>query len=97
MSETGQKATLGTGNATSVVPPGPDIAGQAGHVGFVPTCDIARERRGSVEGHADPLLLTPYDVTGNVRAVSLKDKVEMLWDVVLGNIERRPRNGNVAD
>ena len=64
----------------------------------VPICDIARERRGLVEGHADPLLLTPNHVTGNVRAVCLKDKVEMLGDVLrLGNIQRRPRNGNVAD
>ena len=42
--------------------------------------------------------LAPDDVTGNVRAVRLKDKVETLGDVVrVGNIERRPRNGNVAD
>jgi hypothetical protein len=51
-----------------------------------------------VEGHADPLLLAPDDVTGNVRAVRLKEKVETLGDVVgVGNIERRTRNGNVAD
>jgi hypothetical protein len=34
-----------------------------------------------VEGHADPLLLAPDDVTGNVRAVRLKDEVETLGDV----------------
>ena len=51
-----------------------------------------------VEGHADPLLLAPDDVTGNVRAVSLEDKAESLGDVVgVGNIKRRPRNGNIAD
>jgi len=51
-----------------------------------------------VEGHADPFRLTPDDVTGNVCAVRLKDKVESLGDVVgVGNIECRPRNGNVAD
>jgi hypothetical protein len=32
----GQKATSRPGNATSVAPPGPDIADRAGHVGFVP-------------------------------------------------------------
>src|SRR6266567_501439 len=53
---------------------------------------------GLVEGHADPVLLAPDDVTGNVRAVRLKNKVETLGDVVgLGNLERRPRNGHVAD
>jgi hypothetical protein len=36
----------------------------------------------SVEGHADLLLLAPDDVTGDVRAVLLKDKVEMFGDVV---------------
>src|SRR5882757_6772536 len=42
---------------------------------------------GLVEGHADPILLAPDDVTGNVRAVRLK--VETLGDVVgLGNLER---------
>ena len=53
---------------------------------------------GLVEGHADPVLLAPDDVTGNVRAVRLKNKVETLGDVLgLCNIERRPRNGHVAD
>jgi hypothetical protein len=57
----------------------------------VPICDIERERRGLVEGHADPLLLAPDNVTGNVRAVRLKDKVKTLGNVVgVGNIERRP-------
>ena len=51
-----------------------------------------------VEGHADLLPLTPDDVTGNVCAVRLKDKNETLWDVLGGaNIERRPRDGNIAD
>jgi hypothetical protein len=51
-----------------------------------------------VEGHADPLFLAPDDVTGNVRVVFLKDKVEALGDVVgVSNFERCPRNGNVAD
>jgi hypothetical protein len=58
----------------------------------------ARLRLKSVEGHADPLLLAPDNVTGNVRAVRLKDKVKTLGNVVgVGNIERRPRNGHVAD
>ena len=53
---------------------------------------------GLVEGHADPVLLAPDDVTRNVRAVRLKNNVETLGDVVgLGNLERRPRNGHVAD
>ena len=51
-----------------------------------------------VEGHADLLRLAPDDVTGNVRAVRLKEKVEMLGNVEgVSNVERRPRNGNVAD
>jgi hypothetical protein len=55
-------------------------------------------RWGLVEGHADPLLLAPDDVTGYVRSVCLKDKVETLGNVVrFGNIERRSRNGHVAD
>jgi len=37
------------------------------------------------EGHADPVLLAPDDVTGNVRAVRLKNKVETLGDVVGGS------------
>ena len=61
-------------------------------------CQISCEIRGLVESYADPLPLTPNDVTGDVRAVRLKDKVETLGDVVgVSNIERRPRNGNVAD
>src|ERR1700682_2065082 len=53
---------------------------------------------GLVEGHADPVLFAPADRTGNVRAVRLKNKVETLGDVVgLGNLERRPRKGHVAD
>jgi hypothetical protein len=68
------------------------------HVRKVPICDITRERRGLVEGHADPLVLTPNDVTGNVRFVRLKDKLETLGNVAgVGNIERRSRNGHVAD
>ena len=62
------------------------------HFALGPICDIAREleRRGLVEGHADPVLFSPDNVTGNVRAVRLKDKVETLGDVVgVGNIERR--------
>jgi hypothetical protein len=51
-----------------------------------------------VEGDADLLLLAPDDVTGNVRVVRLKDKVEALRDVVgVSNLDRRSRNGNVAD
>jgi hypothetical protein len=51
-----------------------------------------------VEGHADLLPLTPDDVTGSVRVVRLKNKVEALGDVVgVSNLDRRPRNGNVAD
>jgi hypothetical protein len=34
-----------------------------------------------VEGHANLLRLAPDDVTRNVRAVGLKDKVETLGDV----------------
>ncbi|HWJ18236.1 MAG TPA: hypothetical protein VNR65_05855, partial [Geobacterales bacterium] len=63
-----------------------------------PACEISRERRGLVEGHADPLALAPHDETGNVRSVRLKNKVETFGDVEgLGNIERGPRNGHVAD
>ena len=61
-------------------------------------CDIARDRRGLIERHADPLLLAPDDVTGNLRAVRLKDKIDTLGGVAgVSNIERRPRNGHVAD
>ena len=57
-----------------------------------------RDRRRLIERHAYPLLLAPDDVTGNVRAVRLKDKIETLGDVAgVSNIERRPRNGHVAD
>ena len=68
------------------------------YVSTVQICNTARERRGSVEGHADPLLFAPDDVTRNVRAIRLKDKIEMIGDVAgASNFERRPRNGNVAD
>jgi hypothetical protein len=51
-----------------------------------------------VEGYADLLPLAPDDVTGNVRAVCLKDQFETLGDVEgVTNIERRPRYRNVAD
>jgi hypothetical protein len=51
-----------------------------------------------VERHADPLLLAPNDVAGNVRAIRPKDKVEALGDVErTSNIECRTRNGNVSD
>jgi hypothetical protein len=48
----------------------------------MPICDIARDRRGLIERHADPLLLAPDDVTANLRAVRLKDKIETLEDVI---------------
>ena len=67
---------------TSGVPRSTDILRVSRHVSNVPICDIARERRGLVEGHADPLLLAPNNVTGNVRTVSLKDKVETLGNFV---------------
>lgn len=35
-SDVGQKATSGSGNATAIVSPGPDVADRAGHVGFGP-------------------------------------------------------------
>jgi hypothetical protein len=45
-----------------------------------------------VKGDADPVFLTPDDVTSNVRVVHLEDKVETLGDVVrVGNLERRPK------
>ena len=51
-----------------------------------------------VERHADLLRLAPDDVTGNARAVRLKDQFETLGDVEGGtNFQRRPRNGNVAN
>jgi hypothetical protein len=75
-----------------------DIRSSACEFRKVPICDIARERRGLVEGHTDPLLFAPDDVTRNVRAVRLKDKIETIGDVAgVSNFERRPRNGNVAD
>jgi hypothetical protein len=39
---------------------------------------------GLVEGHADPLLLAPDDVTGYVRSVCLKDKVERPAPALIG-------------
>jgi hypothetical protein len=46
---------------------------------------------GLVEGHADPLLFAPDDVTRNVRAIRLKDKIEKIGDVAgVSNLERRP-------
>jgi len=52
----------------------------------------------SVEGHAYPILLAPDDVTWNVCAVRLEEKVEALRDFQrVRNLERRPRNGHVAD
>ena len=64
----------------------------------VPISDTARERRGLVEGHTYPLVFAPDDVTRNVRALHLKDKIETIGDVAgVSNFERRPRNGNVAD
>jgi hypothetical protein len=98
MSFVGQSRHFGDVRVTSALPPKTDIHSKGRHVSKVPICDIARERRGLVEGHADPLLLAPDNVTGNVRAVRLKDKVKTLGNVVgVGNIERRPRNGHVAD
>jgi hypothetical protein len=50
-----------------------------------------------VEGHADPILFAPDDVTGNVPVVHLKDQIEALGDVVgASNLDRRARNGNVT-
>jgi hypothetical protein len=51
-----------------------------------------------IEGDADPFLLPPDDMTGDVRVVRLKGKIEALRDVVgARNLDRRTRNGNVAD
>ncbi len=48
----------------------------------------------SVKGDADPILLAPDDVTGDARVVRLKDKIEMLGDVVgAGNFDRRSATG----
>jgi hypothetical protein len=82
----------------SAPPQTADIHHGDGDVRIVPICDIARDRRGLIERHADSLLLAPDDVTGNLRAVRLKDKIETLGDVAgVSNIERRPRNCHVAD
>ena len=55
------------------------------------TYDDAHERRKLVEGHADPLLFAPYDVTRNVRAIRLKNKIETIGDVAgVSDFERRP-------
>jgi hypothetical protein len=51
-----------------------------------------------VEGYADLLPLAPDDMTGNMRAVGLKDEVETLGEVEgVRNIECRPGNGHVSD
>ncbi len=51
-----------------------------------------------VEGHADPLLFAPDDVTRYVRAIRLEEKIEEIGDVAgVIDFERGPRNGNVAD
>ena len=65
-----------------------------------PAVGIAPERADpvSVEGDADPFLLPPDDMTGDVRVVRLEDQIEALGDVVgASNLDRRARNGNVAD
>src|SRR5271166_6486373 len=68
-----------------------DLTRTSRHVREVPICDIARERGGLVEGHADPLVLAPNDVAGNMRVVRLKEKAKTLGNVVgLSNIECRP-------
>jgi hypothetical protein len=100
MSEMGQSRRFDRRPVASAFPQQPDLITLAQHVSKVPISGIARERErwGLVEGHADSLLLAPDDVTGNVRAVRLKEKVETLRDGVgVGNIERRPRDGHVAD
>jgi hypothetical protein len=74
-----------------------DIIGTGRHVVKVPTSNFTRTS-GLVEDHADPVLFAPNNVTRNERAVRPKDKIETLGDVVgVSNIERRPRNGKVAD
>jgi hypothetical protein len=40
MSQLGQQQTIRPRNLTSVIPPRPELTDQAGHVGFVPNCDI---------------------------------------------------------
>ena len=73
-------------------------AGRDDGLSIVPWSVRWRSNPALVEGHADPLLLAPDDVTGNVRIVRLKDKVEALGDVVGAcNLDRRARNGNIAD
>jgi hypothetical protein len=49
-----------------------------------PAVGIAPERADpvSVEGDADPFLLPPDDMTGDVRVVRLEDQIEALGDVV---------------
>jgi hypothetical protein len=50
-----------------------------------------------IEGYADLLFSAPNDVAGNARAV-LEGQVETIGNVTrIGNIERRPRNHDVAD
>ena len=91
MSQLSQTRYFGGAPTTSGLPPAIDNLTLRQHVSNVPICDIARERRGLIEGHADPLLLAPDNVTGNVRTVSLKDKVETLGNFVrVRDIERRP-------
>src|SRR2546423_4331054 len=81
----------------SGLPPKADIVGPA-RDGVRHRPPVRRSNRVLVEGHADLLTLAPDDVTGNARAVRLKDKVETLGNVVgVSNVERRPRNGNVTD
>jgi hypothetical protein len=96
----GQSRRFDRAPATSGPPRKADITSCCRDASKVPISGIAREREHwrLVEGHADSLLLAPDDVTGNVRAVRLKEKVEMPRDGVgVGNIERRPRDGHVAD
>ena len=98
MSVESQKRRFHCGPAASGLPQSTDIIRPARLVRLVPICDIASERRGLVEGHPDRLPFAPDDVTRNVRAVRFKDKIKTIGDVAgVGNFERRPRNGNVAD
>ena len=91
-----KSATLTARRSLPIFPHEPISA--ARYVSKVPICDMERERRGLVEGHADPLPFAPDDVTRNVRAVRFKDKIKTIGDVAgVSNFERRPRNGNVAD
>jgi hypothetical protein len=44
-----------------------------------------------VEGHADPLVLSPDDVTGDVRVVRLEDEIQTIGDIArVTNFDRRP-------